>query len=78
MIEFIINYWYVWLTIFLISIGSIIFLEWKHRNSKKFVVTGMAMIGCIVAFFQALGAISAILTIISLLLRLLVWKITKN
>ncbi len=77
MIEFISNYWAVWLVISVISLGIAVFCEWKRRQSKEFI-TGVALIGCVVAFFQALGAISAILTIISLILRLIVWKITKN
>ncbi len=78
MIDFISSYWYIWLIICLISLGTTIFIEWRQKQSKQFAVTGMAIIGCLVAAFQALGAISAILTIISLILRLIVWKITKN
>jgi len=78
MIEILVNYWYIWLIICSISIGTIFFVEWKQKQSKNFIITGTAAIGCLIAFFQALGAISAILTIISLLLRLVVWKITKN
>ena len=77
MINFISDYWYIWLIVSLASLSGVIYVEWKQRQSKQFIATG-TVIGCIIAFFQALGAISAILTIISLILRLIVWKITSQ
>lgn len=75
MSEFIANYWYVWATIFAASAGVIGYFRWKARQQKNFIVTGTALVGCLIAGFQALGAISAILTIIALIFKLIVWKV---
>lgn len=73
--EFITTYWFVWALIFIISSGAIGYLEWRARQRKQFVLIGSALIGFLIVFFQFIGAISAILTIIAMILKLIVWKV---
>ena len=74
MIEAISALWWLWI---LILVGCAFFVgysKWKASQQKDFIVTG-SLIGCLTAAFTALGAISAILTIISCVFRLITWKI---
>ena len=75
--EFIATYWLVWFATFVICSGVIGYFEWKARQKKEFVLIGSALIGCLIAFFQFFGAISAILTIIAMILKLIVWNIVN-
>lgn len=40
-------------------------------------MTGSALIGCIIMIFQSMGAISAILTIIAMVLKLVYWYLAN-
>jgi len=74
MMEFISSLWWLWALIFLGSAGFVGYNKWKVSQQKDFIVTG-SLLGCLTAAFTALGAISAILTIISCIFRLIVWKV---
>ena len=74
MLEFISQYWFVWVVLF---VGSAIFVGYSHykaRQRKDFIATG-SVIGCIVAGFSCIGAVSAILSIIAAVLKLIVWGV---
>ena len=73
MLEFISEFWWVWVFTFLVCAYFVGYSKWKARQQKDFVVTGSALIGCLLAFFSAIGAISAILSIIACVMKLLVW-----
>jgi hypothetical protein len=75
--EFIATYWFIWFSIFIVCSGFIGYFEWKARQKKEFIVIGSALIGCLIMFFQFFGAISAILTIIAMVLRLIVWNVVN-
>ena len=77
MLDFVVDHWYLWAILFVICLGVVGYSSWKASQQKDFIVTGSVLIGCLIGGFQFIGAISAILTIISLLLKLFVWKITK-
>ena len=77
MLDFIVDHWYLWTILFVVCLGVVGYSHWKARQQKDFVVTGLTLLGCLVAGFQMIGIISAVLTIISLLLKLFVWKVTK-
>ncbi len=76
MLEFIGEFWWVWIVAFA---GSALFLgysRYRASQQKDFIFIGGAAIGCLIIFFQIFGAISAILSIIGATLRILAWKIT--
>ena len=74
MLNFIAEYWYIWATTLVISLGVLYYFKRKY-SQRNFFFFIPAAIGCLITAFQALGAISALLTIIAMILRILVWKI---
>lgn len=80
MLEFIAEYQYVWIFIALISIISVasLFIYGKKQKEeiKAQIVEPVSFLGCLVVLFASLGAISAILSIIASILKLVVFKIT--
>lgn len=76
MVEFLIQHWWIWF------VGAIIFgcpglvIYLSHRNRVEAqLIEPVSFIGCFVAVFYSLGIISAILSIISALLRIFVWYV---
>jgi len=77
MFEFIATYWWVWLIMFFASVVFVGYSHYKARQRKDFIVTG-SVVGCLVVFFQCIGAFSAILTILGAILKLVAWKVTNG
>jgi hypothetical protein len=69
------EYWWVGLIVFAVCCGPTLYHKWKHRNDlhAQFVIP--AAIGCVLVIFNSIGIISAVLGIISGLIRLFLWKV---
>lgn len=77
MLRFIADYQLVWVFVAIISIGLFsIFRKKQQEEVKAQIVEPVSFLGCLVVLFASLGAISAILSIIASILKLIVFKIT--
>jgi hypothetical protein len=74
MLQFMVDYWWVWLLIFAITIPSL-YMTWRDRYVVKAQFVVPAALGCIVLVFNSIGIISAVLSIISGVIHIFLWKV---
>lgn len=81
-LNFIAEYWWVWVSVFIVF-GTLSILGWiEHRKRQQelkaqFIVTGTVLIGCIFFLFNIVGIIAAVMSIISAILNIFTWVVTK-
>lgn len=72
MVNFIADFWYVWVLVCVLSLGYYLYERYRRRNEveAQFIVTG-TLIGCLMVIFYGAGILSFLFTIIATLKKLL-------
>lgn len=82
MLQFIADYWWVWLIgVVLFTVPAIVLhIRRKQREKQlqaQFVVTATLAIGCILFLFNIAGILSAVLSIISGIFQVFLWIVGR-
>jgi hypothetical protein len=67
------EYWWVWLATAFLCFVPYLHYKWKQRTQMQ--AQFLPIIGCVLVCFNMIGIVSAVLGIISGLIRLFLWKV---